>query len=498
MSKVKYRNSRTSLSILIFCLLTSASLFSAACISKATHPNLPRSFPAQNPLTPKSKNPVILIPGVLGSALVNRRTGEKVWPGLFVSDADTMALPIASTNFAENTDELVATEILETVKFGRLLPEISVYDSLLTALERYGGYRRGNLDAPNDDGDHDTFYVFAYDWRRDNVESAALLAQKITALKQKLGKPDLRFDIVAHSMGGLVARYYAMYGGRDVLKAAAPKPDWSGARHLNKLIMLGTPNAGSMDALRTLVLGYSITETNRLRISLLNKLNREMIFTSPSAYELLPRNASARFIDARLAPLQVDLLDPETWKKYKWSAAFNVTLERAARRTLQKEQGADSVAGATKQLAAEREQFLRAALARAAAFHRALDATSALPDSLRLYLFGGDCEATLDAALLITDKKTGELQTLFQTARVIGNSETQRKAFNAMFAPGDGRVTRRSLFGIKLEPDAETSQLRAMKQKPFQATFDCELHGDLPLNLRIQNNLLTMLLGNSY
>ncbi len=496
MSNVKLRNSRTSLSIFLFCLLP--LLFSSACVSKASHPNLPRSFPGQSSLTPKNKNPVILIPGVLGSALVNRRTGEKVWPGLFVSDSDPMALPITSANFADNTDDLIATEILETVKFGRLLPEISVYDSLLTALERYGGYRRGNADAPDSEGDHDTFYIFAYDWRRDNVESAKLLAQKIATLKQKLGKPDLRFDIVAHSMGGLVARYYAMYGGREVLNSAAPKPDWSGARHLNKLIMLGTPNAGSMDALRTLVLGYSITETNRLRISLLNKLNREVIFTSPSSYQLLPRNASARFIDARLAPLQLDLFDPETWRTHKWSAAFNVALEKSARRSLLKEQGAGRVADATRQLATERERFLRAALARAAAFHRALDATSTPPDSLRLYLFGGDCEATLDAALVITDKKTGELETLFQTARIIGNGEAQRKAFNAMFAPGDGRVTRRSLFGIKLEPDTETSQLRAMKQKPFQATFDCELHGDLPLNLRIQNNLLTMLLGNSY
>ena len=496
----KNQNRRAAVQAVVCCLLISGLLFTSGCLLKNDYPNLPRNFPARNALNHKGKPPVILIPGVLGSQLINRRSGEKIWPSLGNAEDDSLALPISSDNLAENTDDLIANEILETVKFGLLIPEISVYDGLVTALQAYGGYKRGSFDAPLSDGDHDTFYVFAYDWRRDNVESARLLARKIATLKQKLGKPDLRFDIVAHSMGGLVARYFAMYGDQDLPVSGAPKPDWSGARHLNRLILMGTPNAGSMDALRTLLLGYSVTETSRPRLGLLRQLDRDSIFTTPSAYQLLPRNASARFLDAQLAPLQVDLFALETWRKYKWSAACDVRLSKSELKKLRRE-GAGAIAQATEKLAAGREHFLSVALARAVAFHRALDAISTPPESLRLSLFGGDCEDTLDAALIIPDPKTAQLLTLFQPVRELGNREMRRRAYLAMFAPGDGRVTRRSLFGLTIEPDAiedGDGSPRAMKQHPLSAVFDCEIHGDLPLNTRLQNNLLTLLLGNSY
>ena len=477
-------------------LLLVFTLAAGGCL-KATRPNLPRIFPPPEAQRQTGKNPVIVIPGILGSRLINRKTREQVWPGIFLAQGDTLALPISSPRLAENTDDLAATEIIETARLARLIPEISVYDSLLLALERYGGYRRGSFDAPEADGDRDTFYVFAYDWRRDNVESARLLAQKIARLKQQLHRPDLRFDLIAHSMGGLVARYYAMYGDRDLTTAATPQPDWSGARHLRRMILLGTPNAGSMDALRTLLLGYSLTEAHRPRVTLLNLLGREVTFTAPAVYQLLPHDGYARFLDAALSPIKLDIYDIATWRRWGWSVVFEEAFREREQRALLKQQGDSSSATAEgERLAAERERFLSAALARAAAFHRALDVASTPPESLRLYLFGGDCEPTLDAAMIATIK--GQTLTLFRSGQAPGGREARRRAFQAMFSPGDGRVTRRSLFGLKMDPEANDSMTRAMKQHPFYATFSCELHGDLPLNLTLQDNLLTVLLGNSY
>jgi len=476
-------------------LLLFFATLASGCL-KASKPSLPRIFPPQEARQRAGKNPVIVIPGILGSRLVNRR-GEQVWPSLFLSHDDTLALPTLSPNLAENTDDLTATEILETARLARLIPEISIYDSLLVALERYGGYRRGSFDAPEEGGDHDTFYVFAYDWRRDNVESARLLARKVEALKRRLKRPDLRFDIIAHSMGGLVARYYAMYGDRDAITAAGPRPDWSGARHLERLILIGTPNAGSMDALRTLLLGYSLTEAHRPRITFLNHLDRDVTFTAPSVYQLLPHNSEARFLDGELVPVKLDLFDVETWKRFGWSIAFEPKFRERERRTIVKRLGEENgVAAELQRLAAGREQFLRVVLARAAAFHRALDIASRPPEPLRLYLFGGDCEPTLDAALMTTIK--GQQLTLFGSSQVPGGRQARQRAFEALFSPGDGRVTRRSLFGLKLDAEPNESGARTMKQRPFYAAFSCELHGDLPLNLTLQDNLLTMLLGNSY
>ena len=458
---------------------------------KATKPNLPTIFPSEATRR-TGKNPIILIPGVLGSRLVNRRTGEQVWPDFSVKHDDRLALPISGATLAENTDDIMATDVIETVRLARLIPEISVYDSLLLALERYGGYRRGSLDAPPADGDKDTYYVFAYDWRRDNVESARLLARKIATLKQRLGKPDLRVDILAHSMGGLVARYYAMYGDRDVLGSNAPRPDWAGARNLSRLVMMGTPNAGSMDALRTLVLGYSITDTNHRGINLLKNLDRDVTFTAPSVYQLLPHNSHARILDAALSPLKVDLFDFETWRRFGWSVAYGAGTKESERESLENQERVTKRISPAQRLAAERERFLRMALERAAAFHRALDVASTPPDALRLHIFGGDCEPTLNGVMIATIK--GQQQTIFRSAQAPGGRKARQRAYEAMFAPGDGRVTRQSLFNLNLE--SGTNNQRASLPPSLQAAFNCELHSDLPLNLTLQDNLLTVLLGN--
>jgi len=240
-------------------LLLLTLVATTACALKANRPNLPGIFPSPLIAKQTGKPPIIIIPGITGSELVNQTTGEKLWPELFPKDKETLALPITSTTLSENRDDLIASRVIESAQLIKFIPEIGVYGALLRALENHGGYRRGDIDAPLPDGGHDTYYLFAYDWRRDNVEAARKLAGKIAEIKRRTNKPDLRFDIIAHSMGGLIARYFAMYGDLDVLGDERPQPDWRGARSIGRLLLFGTPNAGSMDALRSLIYGYSIT-----------------------------------------------------------------------------------------------------------------------------------------------------------------------------------------------------------------------------------------------
>ena len=68
----------------------------------------------------------------------------------------------------------------------------------------------------------------------DNAENAKLLIQKVEKLKAKLAKPNLKFDVLAHSMGGIVARYAAMYGTQEPQNK--PVPNWYGAKHFNKIV----------------------------------------------------------------------------------------------------------------------------------------------------------------------------------------------------------------------------------------------------------------------
>jgi pimeloyl-ACP methyl ester carboxylesterase len=465
-----------------------------ACLLKSSKPNLPRIFPA--PLVTKrtGKPPIIFIPGITGSELVNQRTGERLWPELFPEDKEALALPISSAILSENCDEIVAERVIESAQLIKFIPEIGVYGALFHALENYGGYRRGDIDNPQAGGDCDTFYLFAYDWRRDNAESARRLAAKIAALKQRLNRPDLRFDIIAHSMGGLIARYFAMYGDQDVLDQPQPQPDWRGAEHVNRLILFGTPNAGSMDALRSLIYGYSVTEADKPRFILFRSLGRAMIFTAPAVYQLLPRNDMAKFYDANLDPVKVDLYDAGAWKRYGWSAAYDERLLARELKTQIKKLGDIAGKAAAEKSAVQREIYLRAVLKRAADFHRAMDAPGAPPQTLRLSLVGGDCEPTLAGALIVNVK--GEQRTLFYPRHIARG--LRKQAFERLFVPGDGRVTRQSLFGLTFNPESNFSVTRAMKQTPTHTLFGCEDHGDLPINPTIMDNLLTLLLGNSY
>lgn len=488
--------SKSTQSLLITCALLFTLTLSPGCGARRT-PDLGRIFAGVRER--KGKRPVIVIPGVLGSNIVNRRTGEVVWPSVFRSDVDGLSLP-TTPDLAGNRDELVASRIVEAARLAKIAPEVYVYHHLLRALEDYGGYREGDWANPSEDGDRDTFYVFAYDWRRDNVESARLLVKRVEALKLKLGRPDLRFNVVAHSMGGLVARYAAMYGDRDLPPdGAEPVPDWSGANFVGKIFMFGTPNGGSMEAFAVLLEGYSVTEGLRRRVHLLNKLSREDVMTAPSIFQLLPHGRQARFLDASLRPVAVDLYDPETWRRYRWSAANDPKFREAYARGRARGLEAPTGRGTLEEL----DAYLGAVLLRARRFHEALAApggpqTDGSDAPVKLFAFGGDCEETLAAPVILRDEKAGRWVTLTRPKTLRGDDGRKlprSEVVRAMYAPGDGRVTRDSLLGLGLGVGARRSALYETPLPISYAAFACDLHSNLQNNKTLQDNALTLLVS---
>ena len=443
----------------------------------------------------EGKRPVIVIPGILGSQLVNRRTGEVVWPSAFRSIDDGMSLPL-TPDLVANRDELYAAKIIDVAYLARLAPGIYVYQELLDALRRYAGYREGDWDTPAPDGDRDTFYIFPYDFRRDNVETARELVRRIDELKRKLGRPDLRFNIVAHSMGGLVARYAAMYGDADLPDGdVPPQPTWAGASSINKIFMFGTPNEGSVEAFVTILEGYSITEGLRPRVRLFNKLTPEDAVSIPAVFQLLPHGEAARFLDENLQQIKVDLYDPETWRRYKWSAINNPGFrERFARGRVQSEADAKMQSGSP----ADLDAYLAAVLRRAKRFHEALNAVARVEQkTVPLFALGGDCEETLAAPVLLREVKTGNWETLFRPRGLrnsAGKRISRKEVTRAMFAPGDGRVTRRSLLGKESETEKGKSLFNKMLPLAY-GVFACDLHSDLQNNKTLQENALTLLIS---
>src|SRR5262249_45989161 len=139
---------------------------------------------------------------------------------------------------------------------------------------------------------HFTCFQFAYDWRRDNAENSRRLHEFILEKKayvegeriKRYGTSGpVRFDIVAHSMGALLARYYLMYGPAELLvNGTPPILTWSGAQHVERLVQVAPPNAGSAKALEDLVNGVQFSK-------LLPTYDAALWGTMPAAYQLLPR-----------------------------------------------------------------------------------------------------------------------------------------------------------------------------------------------------------------
>lgn len=471
MNRTRVARSRYLVSTLIV-----VTLVSSACISARRTPNLERIFATVRAKT--GKRPVIVIPGILGSELINPKTGETVWPSAFRTSQE--GLPI-SPDLAANRDDLVAGKIIETVRLARLLPEVYVYRDLLEALRRYAGYHEGDWENPGADGYEDTFYVFAYDWRQDNVANARELVRRIVRLKARLQRPDLKFTVVAHSMGGLIARYAAMYGDADLPDGDGPiQPSWAGAAHIGKIMMIGVPNEGSADAFATIIDGYSITEGLRRRVPLLNKLTAEDVVRTPSVFQLMPHRQAARFLDENLQPLPLDLYDVEVWKRYGWSVIYS---SPEFRRKYANMTGSDGHSEA------ELDAYLTATLRRTRRFHEALDAAENGVSPVVLLAIGGDCEETLNAPVVLRDEKRSRWLTLTRPREYrtsTGAKIAKQKVTEAMYAPGDGRVTRVSLLGENIFPGETLTRY---------AFFGCDLHGQLPRNKILQDNALTAIAG---
>ncbi len=125
---------------------------------------------------PEVPDPVIIIPGIMGSAYKN--------------------------------NALVIDPILHT------------YDDLISTLKANGYVENSDL------------FTFPYEWRDSNVLNAKLLKNKINEVKSVCACEEV--DLVAHSMGGLLARQYIQSDEYD--------------EDVDQIIFLGTPHKGAPES----------------------------------------------------------------------------------------------------------------------------------------------------------------------------------------------------------------------------------------------------------
>jgi hypothetical protein len=222
--------------------------------------------------------PVIVVPGIMGSKLCDSHDAV-IWgdrASYTAARINALRLP---PNVESRDKSIHSCGLIHDVNIIPLLWTSDVYDTLLDFLKSNEFSGRKIIE-------------FDYDWRLSNFDNAVLLKQTV----ERAAGPG-QVDVVAHSMGGIIARiYFQSLGGNE---------------KINNLIMLGTPHRGSAEIFERLKDGFDNWPS--VLSGGLNEIQKT-ILSFPSTYQLLPIYSECCAFKSHAGTRYVDILAPETWK----------------------------------------------------------------------------------------------------------------------------------------------------------------------------------------
>ncbi len=411
--------------------------------------------------------PVILIPGLLGSRLVRAKDDIELWPGgtrkLLTSDYRDLALRIDPDTLEPIDDGLVPSRLFDGA-VGK-----DFYRRIVQELRIAGGYqlaRPGQRVVQH----KARLYVFTYDWRQDNVKTVQQLDALIEQIRLDYDDPSLRVDIVAHSMGGLIARYYERYGTVDVLGGNTFQVTGLGGSKLRRVVLLGTPNQGTVTAVHRFLNGYRVG---------VGALPPEGVATMPSTYQLFPHPLVDWVVNMNGKRLEFDVFDVEFWRRYEWSI-FDHRIQRRMDRHRDVWPQQDVF-----------ERWFEKRLERGRRFVWSLMVPSGPVPLVKPLLLGADCVPT--PRRLVFEKIGGESIARLRPEQIL--LPTPGIDYEAlMFAPGDGSVTRSSLVSHQ-DLSREVPKQEQEGLEPQRELFVCAHHDALTSNFELLDALIEYLLA---
>jgi hypothetical protein len=386
--------------------------------------------------------PVVLVPGVTGTALRERDGGAVLWGRgknlvLPRDGGYRLALPLGTSPGAPTT--LEPAFVLEKIRLGPLVKPI--YGPLLRLLEARG-LPRGDLAAPHPG---ELLFAFAYDWRRSNVESAGRLAEQLAGLRRVRGEERLRVRLLCQSGGAHICRWLAKYGAATLEQAeggAGPLP-WL---EIETLVLAGSANGGALRILRELDRGRSY-----LPPGLGRRLTPEVLFTFPSLFQDLVGYREDLFLDEDGRPLAIDLFDPASWERHGWSVFAPRTREHLERRNRPDVFGDEE----------DRRAYLARQLADARRFRRLLEQDPPGFVAPRLVLVANAYKPTAERAVVAP--AGGRRRLSFTGDRLIRRGGP---LWPRATAPGDGHAT------VASQRALSPAELAALEGEPLYVPGD--------------------------
>jgi pimeloyl-ACP methyl ester carboxylesterase len=232
------------------------------------------------PISKASKenlSPLVFLHGLKGSSLVNAQ-GDVKWitplQAINLSTPD-LKLPMKWNNGVQDRDDLTPKEIIKDVSmlFGLIGPQI------------YGPW----IDAVKELGN--SFYPFAYDWRRDNLESLELFSQFIERVRKE--NKGAKIKLVAHSMGGTIGLAYLNQ-----------HPEY-----FSSATFAGSPFSGGIAFLRDLQQGTATGLNHKI-------LSPEVLLTYPTSYSFFALDGRG-LVESDGTPIPMDFYSLKQLKEKK-------------------------------------------------------------------------------------------------------------------------------------------------------------------------------------
>lgn len=235
-------------------------------------------------VTPAPKTPVILIPGIMGSEFEVKEdipnSGITQCTNIFADyeykQGDTVWWNTSTNIIFDNVVCARYLDILTLQPDGKtdVHPEVGLKDSIVGI--DFAGNHAGYTDtipfliSKGYELKKDLF-VFPFDWRKDLSQNITALNNKIDTAMTSAGTTQVQ--IVAHSMGGLIARDYIR--------------DPEHAKKVDTIVELGTPHAGSPNALAHIMYNKCVKALGLICIINGNEVNK-LLQNFPGSFDLLP------------------------------------------------------------------------------------------------------------------------------------------------------------------------------------------------------------------